>query len=374
MHGVYLELLKLLYIVAICLGVWTSAHLFLSRTGNRAANRLLMTFVLAVILLPVNAYSHLAFGHMDFCWILTTNLTWLYGPFLLGFIQAVLGRPPTIRQMFIHAVPFTLALFWRLSPWEAAPFSLIIPLFSHIFIYLGICLRLVFKERNELKEMALSHKTAHFYWLLYLIVGLMALMLVDVVLISMAAWSTPLHVDAWRMVVALFALYLQGIACFSLWTPKVFFSDFITSGQQVASKTTDRDPANCELSDPLREELHQRLLLLMKDERPYLRNDLSLAQLAEMLGINQHQLSELLNDHMKCSFYEFVNRHRIEQALQLMDNIGITGGQKMPVLELAFEAGFNNKNTFYRLFKERTGMTPVAYRKSRPQALQAEAS
>ncbi|HEX5664025.1 MAG TPA: helix-turn-helix domain-containing protein, partial [Xanthomonadaceae bacterium] len=59
-----------------------------------------------------------------------------------------------------------------------------------------------------------------------------------------------------------------------------------------------------------------------------------------------------------CTFYEFVNLHRIEAVKrELLDG-------SRPMLDLALEAGFSNKSTFNKVFKEHTGQTPSAFRRA----------
>ncbi|HEX6892289.1 MAG TPA: helix-turn-helix domain-containing protein [Chryseolinea sp.] len=94
--------------------------------------------------------------------------------------------------------------------------------------------------------------------------------------------------------------------------------------------------------------------------KPYLNNELRLEQLAEMLGMPSHHLSQVLNEHLNSTFFDFINRQRVEEAKKLIINEG-----ELTLLEIAFKAGFNNKTTFTNAFKKFTGMTPLAFKKNR---------
>ncbi len=96
----------------------------------------------------------------------------------------------------------------------------------------------------------------------------------------------------------------------------------------------------------------------MQDKQLYRQNDLSLPELAQTLGISVHQLSELLNVHLGVSFYEFINDYRLQFACNLLQNPEC----QLRILDIAFDAGFNNKNSFYRTFKDSLGVTPNQYR------------
>jgi AraC-like DNA-binding protein len=58
------------------------------------------------------------------------------------------------------------------------------------------------------------------------------------------------------------------------------------------------------------------------------------------------------------TFTEFVNEFRLVHACKLLSE------ERHTISEVCFESGFNNFSHFNRLFKEKTGKSPNAYRKS----------
>lgn len=86
--------------------------------------------------------------------------------------------------------------------------------------------------------------------------------------------------------------------------------------------------------------------------------DLDLAELARRLGTNTAYLSRGLNEGLGLGFAEAINGLRVEHvAVRLRD------GTDGDILTLAIDAGFGSKATFNRVFKERFGVTPSAYRR-----------
>ncbi|ALS97597.1 helix-turn-helix domain-containing protein [Lacimicrobium alkaliphilum] len=83
---------------------------------------------------------------------------------------------------------------------------------------------------------------------------------------------------------------------------------------------------------------------------------LSLQTLAEQAKVSRHTLSQYLNEVEGCHFYDFVNRHRVQEAKEQLQHSAST------ILDIALEAGFNNKATFNSAFRKHTGMTPSQYR------------
>ncbi len=103
------------------------------------------------------------------------------------------------------------------------------------------------------------------------------------------------------------------------------------------------------------------LMEIMQKEQLYLQDDLSLQSLAEAAGLKTHQVSQVINGQMNQNFFSFVNNYRIQQAKQLLLDPKTSS---MPIVELAFEVGFQSKSSFYDAFKRATDMTPTQFKKS----------
>lgn len=102
----------------------------------------------------------------------------------------------------------------------------------------------------------------------------------------------------------------------------------------------------------------ERLESLMSEERIYADEDLTLGRLAQMLGLNSHQLSEILNNHLHKSFPHFISEYRVAAARQLL-----VSEPERSSLSIGMAVGFNSKSAFHRAFSKITGMPPQKYRK-----------
>jgi AraC-like DNA-binding protein len=79
-----------------------------------------------------------------------------------------------------------------------------------------------------------------------------------------------------------------------------------------------------------------------------------------MLSITTHQLSEFLNKQMHISFNYYINRYRVEEAIDLL--------QEQPersITSICFSVGFNSKSAFYEAFAKFVCISPAKYRKHR---------
>jgi len=112
------------------------------------------------------------------------------------------------------------------------------------------------------------------------------------------------------------------------------------------------------LKDDASEILFQELTLLMTDKTIYQNGELSIGELASMLKVHPNHLSQIINAREGKNFYEYVNSFRIEEFKRL---IIIPKNQKVTLLSLAYDCGFNSKSSFNRYFKKSTGQTPSQY-------------
>jgi AraC-like DNA-binding protein len=109
------------------------------------------------------------------------------------------------------------------------------------------------------------------------------------------------------------------------------------------------------------EELKQKLISSMEKEKPYLDGDLNLLKLSDLIQINAHQLSYLLNTGFNENFFHFVNKYRVEYAKELLLD---DSQKKLSMVGIAFESGFNSKTAFNTIFKKMTEMTPSEFKKN----------
>lgn len=104
-----------------------------------------------------------------------------------------------------------------------------------------------------------------------------------------------------------------------------------------------------------------RLAALMRREHSYLDPELTLPRLARQMGCSVNHLSQVINAGFGMSFYDYINRCRVDEAARLL---GSTQGATQSILDIALSVGFNSSSTFYSAFKKVTGRTPAQYRQS----------
>lgn len=93
----------------------------------------------------------------------------------------------------------------------------------------------------------------------------------------------------------------------------------------------------------------------------YKQADLTLDMLSAATGYNRYYLSAALNRCMGVNFNTYVNEQRIKEAVRLMSD---PANAELTVDAIAFDAGFNDRKNFYRVFKKTTGLSPTQFRRN----------
>lgn len=113
----------------------------------------------------------------------------------------------------------------------------------------------------------------------------------------------------------------------------------------------------------LTEEQQRQVLDKLKREmqvnKPFLRPDFSLPDLARQIGTTVHILSQVINAGLGKSFFEMTAEYRVEEAKRLLME-----QRHVKVEEIAGQVGYNSKSSFNTAFKKLTGRTPSEYRES----------
>lgn len=351
-----IEALKAWSLFSFSLGCWTALTVLASRRGERSTRWILVAFVGLLLLPPLNAYVSLARGRIwTPLFALSVHLTWAYGPLLLACVRQAL-RLPLPRSPW-HAMPLFVVnagalaqAAWIDSPWLLTVLAL------QVLAYAVQSLREVRAHRWRWQTLRREHANTSHHWLLFLATGLAVASLFDlVVLAAIQLDAMPPMTLLWGAAMVL-GLYVDLIALFAIFQPEVFMPSC-----EAEPELGEPAPAvrAVELSADVARDLRRQLDELMQRAKPHLEEDMSLAKLAALLGVTPHQLSELLNVHMGSSFYEHLNAWRHREAVDLLTRADL----ELTVADIAYRAGFNNRNSFYKVFKDQTGMTPAQYRR-----------
>lgn len=159
---------------------------------------------------------------------------------------------------------------------------------------------------------------------------------------------------AWDYHISLaMTLFIYLIAVAGYLRPAVF------QGYKISESATTVKYRNSGLTDAAIHSLFARLSQLMESEQLYRSPDLNLDMLSQRLDASKHHVSQVINACTEGTFFDYINRLRIEEAKTLLAE---HSRSDLNVIEVAYAVGFNNKVSFNTAFKKVTGITPTAYR------------
>ena len=89
----------------------------------------------------------------------------------------------------------------------------------------------------------------------------------------------------------------------------------------------------------------------------HFREPLTLTGLSQALGVSKYHLSHIFSEKIGQNFPSYLSQVRLSFACGLLTETGRS------VTEIAEEAGFESQRTFFRVFREQFGVTPLQYRR-----------
>ena len=225
----------------------------------------------------------------------------------------------------------------------------------HVFIYLLFGVKSIRRYSRNLKGQGATVEIASLNWLVSLMLAFATLW---VIWLLNTKWNSPFfsYAEAVLFTVFIYAFGIKGIRQTEL------FATVEAVDSNVPITAPAQSVKKYEKAGIPPDKVQGALLALqqqMEVEKVYRNNQLSLTGLADLLHIPSHHLSQLLNEYLQSTFYEYVNRYRIEDVKAALGN---PKKDIMTILGMAWEAGFNSKASFNNAFKKHTGLSPSAYK------------
>ena len=107
------------------------------------------------------------------------------------------------------------------------------------------------------------------------------------------------------------------------------------------------------IPDDIKDDLGDKLLKLMDQEKYYLNPNLKIDELSKLLNSNRNYIYHTINMKMGLTFSEFINSKRIDYSAEMIEN-----NPEIHLSEVATKSGFTSSSAFYRNFKHFKGCTP----------------
>ena len=224
-------------------------------------------------------------------------------------------------------------------------------------VYIVFLLYFMSEYKKELKSSFSNLDRINLDWLRNLLGGIIFIAVIVVVQNILEFINDEKSIlESVLFVSLVIMIYLIGYL--GLKQPEIFTQQVIEN-EPVNDKGEERYRKSG-LSETAAQNYMNKLLDFMEKEKPYLKGDLTLQELADRCGISSHHLSEVINTKLYQSYYDFVNKYRVDEFIRRLEQ---DTGRKYTILALAYDCGFNSKSSFNSIFKKFTDKTPSEYRK-----------
>jgi AraC-like DNA-binding protein len=365
-----LNLISLLSFLITFQLLFVGIFLITHRKGNRRNNLLLSSIFMLIawnmgdLTLQING----VFLKWEFLQHIDDGFLLLYGPIIYLYAQCVIYSDYKLSgRNLLHLIPFLLLTISLLFTGNLAPgtseeiienelpwqFYLISALmYAHIFVYIGLTYKSLLKYRKIIKNKYSQINQINLDWLSFSLntFGLITFISLIHNFIALAENRFVFMVSLVLLLIFIF-YFVNRVILKALRQPEIFAG--ITQNETTKYLGSNLTPDQIE-------EYKKKLLALLSTEKPYLNPQVNIADLSEKLSISTKHLSQVINQLFNKSFFDFINSYRIQEVQQILKE---SRDDKLTVLEVMYQAGFNSKSSFNTAFKKETGQTPTEYRR-----------
>ena len=370
----------MIFIAGTSISLFISA-LLLAKKNKSKADVFLMLWMLLCALHLISHYFFIEGIFYEYPQFLGVQMPipLLQGVFLFYYVSAVTNQWPKKNwYALLHLLPALIAYLYLIpffglggeekieifkqkggESYRIFQLVLMLSVFLSGIIYVIWCSLLLKKHKKNIRLQFSDIEEINLRWLQFLVYGLACV------------WGLVICTQNDNYIYMGVALFVILAGFFGVQQKNIFENEKgikqqiqINQGPQAATnvalpETTAKEKYQSSgLTEDQAAEYYEKLNGLMGQEQLYKNASLSLGDLASTLGTHPNYLSQIINEKVGKSFYDYVNTYRVDEFKRL---IAIPENQQFTIMSLAYECGFNSKSSFNRYFKKNTGQTPSAY-------------
>ena len=311
----------------------------------------------------------------------------LEAPFMFIYVLLMIKKNGRFKTKYLlHGIPFlayTVFLmfdFYFLSASEKLayyeqiyiklPLDLWIASFPNILIgpvYVILSLILLSRHSRNIANSFSYTEQINLKWLRNVIGGLGFVFLVVIVsnvLVRFPFLSVEMHEHLIYLTISI-AVFFLGY--FGIKQQAIYKSDPFQLVETATLPPKQRKKkARQYLHSGLKQQEAEVHVAVLKDyfekEKPFLDGKLSLGDVAEFMNISVNHLSQVINEQLGMTFFDFVNSFRVDEVKARLSSPDV---KNFTLLGIAYDSGFNSKSSFNSIFKKFTGLTPSQFAKEK---------
>lgn len=295
-----------------------------------------------------------------------SNTRFLLPPLIYIYVKSIFSDSKNLlKNNCIHFIPviinflvYTIPISLNLQIAELLDGNIYRALIQDLYgiIYFVLSLKLFYAVNKTMKQNYSNLKEKDFLWIEKFLICFLLVLVIDL-LITICEMSFGYNVFWDGYITVFFMIIAMGyLGYYGVTQSEIFLPDFLI---QKHITNNGPDDKSSYLKEDEKNALKNEFYKLMNDEKLYLQPDLNLKTIADKMHISERKLSAFFNEVLNSNFYESINSFRVEEAKKILktdvvDSHSITG--------IGLSCGFSSKSSFYRIFKNKTGITPSIYR------------
>ncbi|MBD2714900.1 helix-turn-helix transcriptional regulator [Microvirga sp. STR05] len=382
--------LVVVLLAVVAQAVFAAGLLWLA-PANRLPNRFLALLMLAIALWLLDGFFRVSgiYGQNANWYFAPIYYSFAFGPLLYFYVRSLINHDFRFRARHLwHFLPVLLqaALYWglRLQPyatrywfWEQVhrPYTYrveFIGTWLSLTLYLGLSLQLLRHYQRWLPDNFSEVSKLRLQWLRVLLV-LVAVVsvqwLAEVVLREFFDKYYQYDYSTEVLGVVVFLIGVVGLRQADMQAvrfvpeeaetaPAAAPLEDLSAGSRpgIAVAESVAVAATPPAADVA---VVARIRKALEEDQLYLNPTLTLAELSAHTGLAPRLISFTVNNGFGQSFNDVVNGYRVAEVKR---RLATSDAQRLTLLGIAFESGFNSKTTFNRIFKQFTGVAPRDYR------------
>ena len=154
------------------------------------------------------------------------------------------------------------------------------------------------------------------------------------------------------------SLYMFGIGYFG-YKQNFTIEEFQKDDSQAGAGKESPNNSSAQELNPY-EQIKTRLLELLENKEVFTNPDLRITDVSALLNTNRTYVSRIINEELKTNFSELINRQRVNYTKKMLIDCSADSYSLNQIAEMA---GFSSSSSFYRIFKEKEGISPGDFRK-----------
>jgi len=279
----------------------------------------------------------------------------LFGPFLHFYISYIINknRKMSLISLLHFAPAFIITIFSGLNFPEILISILSVLKILHVLVYSIFAIIRVKKVETEMQQVYSSLSNGNMRWIKWLVLWFLATfaylaLIGSIILITNGKLNS---------------FFSEGfiILIITIWILSFWYRGFRQPEiLNLVEKNEAEKYFHSKLNDQSKKKYFDKMNDYLNSSRVFLDPNLTIKDLSEDLDIPLMELSQVINELGKAGFFDFINQLRVEEFITKIRN---GEDEKVTILALAYDCGFNSKSAFYSAFKKVTGLSPGLYKK-----------